>query len=54
MLRREDGHVLKRALDFEVIGQRTKGRLKRTCKKQVEEDSMEVGLSREDALSRSK
>ena len=26
VLRREDGHVLRRALDFEVKGQRKKGR----------------------------
>ena len=32
VLRREDGHVLRRAFDFEVEGQRKKGRLKRTCK----------------------
>ena len=30
VLRREDGHVLRRALDFEVEGQRKKGRPKRT------------------------
>ena len=30
LLRREDGLVLRRALDFEVEGQRKKGRLKRT------------------------
>ena len=30
LLRREDGHVLRRALDFEVEGQGKKGRLKRT------------------------
>ena len=30
VLRREDGHVLRRALDFEVKGQRKKGRLSRT------------------------
>ena len=29
-LRREDGHVLRRALDFEVEGQRKKERPKRT------------------------
>ena len=32
---REDGHVLRRALDFEVEGQRKKRRLKRACKQQV-------------------
>ena len=30
VLRREDGHVLRRALDFEVESQRKKGRPKRT------------------------
>ena len=33
MLRREDGHVLRRASDFEVEGQRKKGRPKRTWKR---------------------
>ena len=33
VLRREDGHILRWALDFEVEGQMKKGRLKRTCKK---------------------
>ena len=32
VLRREDGHVFGRVLDFEVEGQRRKGRTKRTCK----------------------
>ena len=36
VMRREDGQVLRRALDFEVEGQRKKGMSKRTCKKQVE------------------
>ena len=35
VLRREGGHVLRRALDFEVEGKRKKGRLKRTWKKWV-------------------
>ena len=54
VLRREDDHVLRRALDFEVDGQRKKGRPKRTWKRQVEEESVKVGLRREDALCRSK
>ena len=54
VLRREDGHVLRRALDFEVEGQRKKGRPKRTWKKQVEEESMKVVLRREDAICHSK
>ena len=42
VLRREDGHVLRRASDFEVEGQRKKGRSKRTWKKQVEEESVRL------------
>ena len=49
MLRREDGHVFWWALDFEVEGQRKKGRQKRTWKKQAEDVSMRVGLCRSDA-----
>ena len=52
-MRREDGHVLKRVLDLEVEGQWKKGRLSRTWKKQVEDESMKVGLIREKALSQS-
>ena len=54
MLRREDGHVLRRSSYFEVEGQRKKWRMKRTWKKQVEEESVKVGLSKEDAPCRSK
>ena len=50
----EDGHVLRRELDFKAEGQRKNGRLKRTWKKQVEEESVKVGLRMEDALCRSK
>ena len=49
MFLREDGHVLRRALDYEVDGQRNKGRPNRTWKKQVEEECMEVGWRRKDA-----
>ena len=54
VLRREDGHVLRRAFHFEVECQRKKGKLKRTWKKQVEEESVKIGLRMEDALCRSK
>ena len=50
VLRREDGHVLRRALDLEVEDQRKKGRLNKTWKKQVEEESVKVGFRREDDL----
>ena len=53
MLRREDHQILRRALDFEADGQRKKGWPKRTQKKQVDEESIKVGMSREDALCRS-
>ena len=32
VLKRVDGHVLRKALDFEVEGQRAKGRLEKTWK----------------------
>ena len=54
VLSREDGHVLRRALGFEVEGQRKKGRSKRMWNGHVEEEGMEVGLRRDDALCRSK
>ena len=50
VLRREDGHVLRRVLDFEVECQRKKGKPKKTWEKQVEEESVKVCLRREDAL----
>ena len=53
VLRREDGHVLRRALHFEVEGQSKKGRPMRTWKERVEEKSVKVGLTREDAHCRS-
>ena len=37
VLRIEDGHVLRRALDFEVEGERKKGGTKRKWKKEVDE-----------------
>ena len=48
----ENAHVLRRALDFESEGQ--KGRLKKTNKKQVEDENVKVGLRMEDVLYRSK
>ena len=54
LLRREDDHVRRRVLEFEVEDQSKKGKSKKTWKKQVEEESVKVGLRREDALCRSK
>ena len=53
VLRREDGNVLRRALQLEVEGQWKKGRLKRTWRKLVEEESVKVGLRKEDVHCRS-
>ena len=44
------GYVFRRALSFEVEGQRKKGRLKRTWWKLDEEENVKVGLRREDVL----
>ena len=44
VLRREGGHILRRELDFEVEGQRKKGRPKGTWKNQVDDESGKVGL----------
>ena len=52
VLRKEDGHVLRRALDFEVKGRRKRGRPKKTWRKQVEGESRKVGLRKVDALNR--
>ena len=49
VLRREDGHILRKALYFEVKGQWKKGMPKRTWERQVEEESGKVGLRRKDA-----
>ena len=55
MLTREYGHILRRALGhFEVESQRKKERPKRTWKKLVDEESIKVGLRRNDVLFRSK
>ena len=54
VLRKDHGHVLRNALCFEVEGQRKKGRLNKIRKKQVEKDSVKIGLRWEDAICRSK
>ena len=50
MLRRDDGHVLRKALEFEVKGKKKRGRPRKTWKIQVEKESRSVGL-KEDALN---
>ena len=43
VLRRDDGHVLRKALEFEVKGKRKRGRPKKT---QVEKESKSIGLEK--------
>ena len=43
VLRRDDGHVLREALEFEVRGKRKPGSPKKTWKMQVEKESKSVG-----------
>ena len=50
----EAGHVLRRALDFEFEGHGKKGSPKRTWKKQVEEESVKVGVIRVSRFLRNK
>ena len=51
MLRRDDGHVLRKVLVFEVKGKRKQGRLKKMWKTQAEKESKSVGLEKKDALN---
>ena len=54
VLRRDDGHVLRNALEFEVKGKRKRGRTKKTWKTQVEKENKIVSLEKEDAMSRAR
>ena len=51
MLRRDDGHVLRKALEFEVRGRRKPGGPQKTWKMHVEMESMNVGLEKKDAMN---
>ena len=50
-VRRDDGHVLGKGLEFEVKGKKKRGRPRKTWRSQVEE-SKSVGLK--DALNRAR
>jgi hypothetical protein len=52
VLRRDELHPLRKALDFSVDGQRRRGRPKKRWKNQVEEELRKVGLRKEDAPNR--
>ena len=49
----EDGHVLRRASDFDIEVQRRKGKSKEIWKIEIVEESMRLRLSIEDANCRS-
>ena len=51
VLRRDDGHVLRKVLEFEVKGKRKQGRPKKTWKMQEEKESKIVGLEKDGALN---
>ena len=51
-LRRDNGDVLRGALDVEVTARRGRGRPNMTWKRQVEEHTDQVGLKRENAIDR--
>ena len=52
VLRRDDCHVLRNALEFEVEVQRKRGLTKSTLRRQVEEEIKKIGLRKEDATYR--
>ena len=55
VLRRDDWHVLRKALKFEVKGKRRRGRTKRIWQTQVEsKESKSAALEKEDALNRAR
>ena len=51
VLRRDDGHLLRKALEFEVRGKRKPGRPKKMRKTQAEKESKSVGLEKKDAMN---
>ena len=54
VLRRDNGDVLRRALDFEVAARRGHRRPNMTWKRPVEKHTDQIGLKREDAIDRVK
>ena len=54
VLRRNNGDVLRRAMDFEVAERRGRGQPNMTWKRQVEEHINQIGLKNKDAIDRTK
>ena len=50
VLRRDEVHVLRKPMEFEVQGKRRRGQPKKGWKTQVKRESKSVGLEKEDAL----
>ena len=50
MFGKEDGHVLRRALEFEVDGEIKKWRPTQTWRKHDQEERMKVGMSSKNAF----
>ena len=51
MLRRDDGHFWRKALEFEVKDKRKIGQPKKMWEMQMEKESKSVGLEKEDVLN---
>ena len=51
VLKRDDGRVLRKALEFEVKSNWKQGQPKKTWKTQVEKESKSVGLKKKDAMN---
>ena len=54
VLRRDNWHVLRKALEFEVKGKRKQGQPKKMWKTQVEKESKSVGLEKKDTMNQAK
>ena len=54
VLRRDDRHVLRKALEFEVRGKRKQGRSTKTWKTEEEKESKSVGLEKKDTMNQAR
>ena len=54
VLKRDNGDVLRRPLDFKVAGKRGCGRTNMSWKRQVEEHTNQIGLKKRGAIDRAK
>ena len=54
MLQKENNDWVKKCLEYEVEGARTRGRPKKTWREIVEKDCRACGLNRKDAMDRAR